>query len=451
MKRTVAVVTLGCSRNEVDSEELAGRLAADGWTLVDDVESAEVALVNTCGFIESAKKDSIDALLEANSLKGHGQTRAVVAVGCMAERYGNELAEALPDTDAILSFDDYQDISARLQSIVAGNSHTPHIPRDRRALLPIAPADRAEVRESVEFSRKRLGDAPWAPLKIASGCDRRCSFCAIPYFRGSFVSRRPHEILDEARWLVANGVTELFLVSENTTSYGKDLGDLQLMEKMLPEIAAIEGVERVRLSYLQPAEMRPTLIQAMIATPKTVPYFDLSFQHSSPTVLRRMRRFGDNEKFLHLINQIRVLSPEAGIRSNFIVGFPGETQEDFDELARFITEAKLDAVGIFGYSDEDNTEALKIDGKIDEEVIAQRVETLSSLADEMVSLRAQGRIGETIRVLIEDAELQEGRAAHQGPEVDGTTTFIGTDFKAGQYVDAVVIDSMGADLVAKPL
>ena len=451
MKRTVAVVTLGCSRNEVDSEELAGRLAADGWTLVDDVESAEVALVNTCGFIESAKKDSIDALLEANSLKGYGQTRAVVAVGCMAERYGNELAEALPDTDAILSFDDYQDISARLQSIVAGNSHTPHIPRDRRALLPIAPADRAETRESSEFSRKRLGDAPWAPLKIASGCDRRCSFCAIPYFRGSFISRRPHEVLDEARWLVANGVTELFLVSENTTSYGKDLGDLQLMEKMLPEIAAIEGVERIRLSYLQPAEMRPTLIQAMIATPKTVPYFDLSFQHSSPTVLRRMRRFGDNEKFLHLINQIRVLSPEAGIRSNFIVGFPGETQEDFDELARFITEAKLDAVGIFGYSDEDNTEALKIDGKIDQEVTAQRVEVLSSLADEMVSLRAQARIGETVRVLIEDAELQEGRAAHQGPEVDGSTTFIGTDFKAGQYVDAVVIDSMGADLVAKPL
>jgi len=451
MKRTVAVVTLGCSRNEVDSEELAGRLAADGWTLVDDVESAEVALVNTCGFIESAKKDSIDALLEANSLKGHGKTRAVVAVGCMAERYGNELAEALPDTDAILSFDDYQDISARLQSIVAGKSHTPHIPRDRRALLPIAPSDRAEVRESVEFSRKRLGNAPWAPLKIASGCDRRCSFCAIPYFRGSFISRRPHEILDEARWLVANGVTELFLVSENTTSYGKDLGDLQLMEKMLPEIAAIEGVERVRLSYLQPAEMRPTLIQAMIATAKTVPYFDLSFQHSAPTVLRRMRRFGDNEKFLHLINQIRVLSPEAGIRSNFIVGFPGETEEDFNELATFITQAKLDAVGIFGYSDEDNTEALNIDGKIDAEVIAQRLETLSSLADEMVSLRAAARIGEKVRVLIEDAQLQEGRAAHQGPEVDGSTTFIGTDFAVGQYVDAVIIDSMGADLVAQPL
>jgi ribosomal protein S12 methylthiotransferase RimO len=451
MKRTVAVVTLGCARNEVDSEELAGRLAADGWTLVDDVESAEVALVNTCGFIESAKKDSVDALLEANSLKGHGTTRAVVAVGCMAERYGNELAEALPEADAILGFDDYKDISARLQSIVAGEKHTAHVPRDRRALLPIAPAERADAREVEEFSRKRLGNTPWAPLKIASGCDRRCSFCAIPYFRGSFVSRRPTEIISEARWLAENGVSEMFLVSENTTSYGKDLGDLQLMEKILPEIAALPGVERVRLSYLQPAEMRPTLLQAMIATDKTAPYFDLSFQHTSPTVLRRMRRFGDSEKFLHLISQIRALSPEAGIRSNFIVGFPGETQEDFDDLANFITQAKLDAVGVFGYSDEDKTEALDLADKVDAEVIAQRVETLSALADEMVSLRAQARIGENVRVLIEDAELQEGRAAHQGPEVDGTTTFIGTNFAVGQYVDAVVIDSMGADLVAKPL
>jgi len=451
MKRTVAVVTLGCARNEVDSEELAGRLAADGWTLVDDVESAEVALVNTCGFIESAKKDSVDALLEANSLKGHGITRAVVAVGCMAERYGNELAEALPEADAILGFDDYKDISARLQSIIAGESHKAHVPRDRRALLPIAPADRADARESEEFSRKRLGTAPWAPLKIASGCDRRCSFCAIPYFRGSFISRRPTDIIKEARWLAENGVSELFLVSENTTSYGKDLGDLQLMEKILPDIAALPGVERVRLSYLQPAEMRPTLIQAMIATDKTAPYFDLSFQHTSPTVLRRMRRFGDSEKFLHLISQVRAVSPEAGIRSNFIVGFPGETQADFDDLADFITKAKLDAVGVFGYSDEDNTEALNLSDKVDAEIIAQRVETLSSLADEMVSLRAQARIGENVRVLIEDEELQEGRAAHQGPEVDGTTSFIGTNYKVGQYVDAVVIDSMGADLVAKPL
>ena len=455
---------MGCARNEVDSEELAGRLAADGWTLVTDVEAAEVAVVNTCGFIESAKKDSIDALLEANSLKGHGKTRAVVAVGCMAERYGQDLAKALPEADGILGFDDYQDISARLQSIVSGNAHTPHVPRDRRSLLPIAPADRPAARQEAinesyasslgaggSLFRKRLGNAPWAPLKIASGCDRRCSFCAIPYFRGSFISRKPTEIIEEGKWLAQNGVSELFLVSENTTSYGKDLGDLKLMEKILPEFAAIEGVERVRLSYLQPAEMRPSLLQAMIETEKIAPYFDLSFQHTSPTVLRRMRRFGDSEKFLHLITQIRALSPEAGIRSNFIVGFPGETQADFDELADFISAAKLDAIGIFGYSDEDNTEALELADKVDEDVIRQRVESLSSLADEMVSLRASARIGESVRVLIEDKELQEGRAAHQGPEVDGTTSFIGSDFEVGQYVDAVIIDSMGADLVARPL
>ena len=458
--RTVALVTLGCARNETDSEELAGRLAADGWVLVSDPAKAEIAVINTCGFIESAKKDSVDALLEAHSLKGNGVTKAVVAVGCMAERYGNELASALPEADAILGFDDYQDISARLQSIVSGNAHTPHVPRDRRSLLPIAPADRPAARDEAYASslgaggslfRKRLGNAPWAPLKIASGCDRRCSFCAIPYFRGSFISRKPTEIIEEGRWLAQNGVSELFLVSENTTSYGKDLGDLKLMEKILPEFAAIEGVERVRLSYLQPAEMRPSLLQAMIESEKVAPYFDLSFQHTSPTVLRRMRRFGDSEKFLHLINQIRALSPEAGIRSNFIVGFPGETQADFDDLANFISAAKLDAIGIFGYSDEDNTEALDLSDKVDEDLIKSRVESLSSLADEMVSMRASARIGENVRVLIEDSELQEGRAAHQGPEVDGTTSFIDTNFAVGQYIDAVIIDSMGADLVARPL
>lgn len=462
MSRTVAIVTMGCARNEVDSEELAGRLAAEGWTLVEDVDSAEVAVVNTCGFIESAKKDSVDALLEANSLKGHGTTKAVVAVGCMAERYGKDLADALPEADAILGFDDYKDISAKLQSILSGNTHTSHTPQDRRALLPISPVARAQVRsEAIDSQRtsavgaggslfrKRLGNAPWAPLKIASGCDRRCAFCAIPYFRGSFISRPADEVLEEASWLAQHEVSELFLVSENTTSYGKDLGDLRLMEKILHQFTEIPGVERVRLSYLQPAEVRPSLLQAMVETEKVAPYFDLSFQHTSPTVLRRMRRFGDSEKFLHLINQIRALSPEAGIRSNFIVGFPGESESDFDDLAEFIAAAKLDAIGVFGYSDEDNTEALNLDEKVDEDLIKERVESLSRLADEMVSQRAQARIGESVRILIEDAELQEGRAAHQGPEVDGTTTLIGTDFVVGDYVDAVVVDSMGADLVAE--
>ena len=460
MSPTVAIVTLGCARNEVDSEELAGRLSADGWTLVEDVESAEVALVNTCGFIESAKKDSVDALLEANSLKGHGVTRTVVAVGCMAERYGAELAKALPEADAILGFDDYRDISARLQSIMAGNSHTPHTPKDRRSLLPISPVDRQPARDAQFTSsvgaggsvlRKRLGDAPWAPLKIASGCDRRCSFCAIPYFRGSFISRRPSEIIDEARWLAGQGVSELFLVSENTTSYGKDLGDLRLMETILPEIAQIDGIEWIRLSYLQPAEMRPSLIEAIAQSPKVVPYFDLSFQHASATLLRRMRRFGDGEKFLELIAQIRAMTPSAGIRSNVIVGFPGESQSDYQELVDFISHAQLDAVGVFGYSDEDNTEALNLPNKIEPEVIAERVNSLSMVADEFVSARAQMRIGEEVLVLMEDYDEQEGRAAHQGPEVDGTTSFIATNLPVGGYVRARVIDSLGADLIAQVL
>jgi len=462
--KTVALVTLGCSRNEVDSEELAGRLAADGWTLVDDPAQAEVALINTCGFIESAKKDSVDALLEAHSLKGNGITRAVVAVGCMAERYGSELAQALPEADAILGFDDYEDISQRLQLIMAGGSVEAHTPKDRRSLLPLAPGERqaskpatvanvaGNLGQGQRVIRKRLNSAPVAPLKIASGCDRRCSFCAIPSFRGSFISRRPTELLDEAKWLVDQGVSELFLVSENTTSYGKDLGDLKVLEKLLPELAAIDGVERIRLSYLQPAEMRPTLIQAMIATEKVVPYFDLSFQHASQQLLRRMRRFGDGEKFLHLIEQIRALSPEAGIRSNVIVGFPGESQEEFQDLVDFISEARMDAIGVFGYSDEDKTEALTHENKVDPAIISARVEQLSTLVDELLTQRAEERIGEQVRVLIEDEETQEGRSDHQGPEVDGSTIVQSQRrYKVGDYVDAIVSEVAGVDLIAIPL
>ena len=447
--RTVSLTTLGCARNDVDSEELAGRLAADGWILVDDPAEADVAVVNTCGFIESAKKDSVDALLEAHALKDHGKTQAVVAVGCMAERYGKELAQALPEADAILGFDDYADISARLNTIISGGHIEAHTPQDRRSLLPITPSDRCAPKPP---QRTRLDKAPLSPLKIATGCDRRCAFCAIPIFRGSFVSRRPTEILDDAQWLASEGVSELFLVSENTTSYGKDLGDMKVLEKLLPELAAIEGIERIRLSYLQPAEMRPSLLQAMVSTEKVIPYFDLSFQHASGTVLRRMRRFGDGEKFLHLIDQIRALAPEAGIRSNFIVGFPGETEGEYQELLDFINEARLDAIGVFGYSDEDQTEALTLEGKLDEDLIHQRTEGLSTLVDELLLQRAEERIGERVRVLIEDEELQEGRADHQGPEVDGSTFIQSRNkFRVGEYVNAVVTDVAGADLVAQPL
>ena len=457
--RTVALVTLGCARNETDSEELAGRLAADGWQLVSDPANAEIAVINTCGFIESAKKDSIDALIQAHSLKSNGVTKAVVAVGCMAERYGNELAEEMSETDAILSFDDYKDISTRLNTILDGGKITPHTPKDRRSLLPIAPVDRAQVREErklVEVNpigsvlRKRLDNAPIAPLKIASGCDRRCSFCAIPYFRGSFISRKPEEIIEEAKWLADNGVSELYLVSENTTSYGKDFGDLKLMEKLLPELSKISGVERIRLSYLHPAEVRPSLLQSMISVEKVVPYFDLSFQHANGDLLRSMRRFGDGEKFLHLISQIRALSPNAGIRSNFIVGFPGETDAQFMDLVEFLSQAQLDAIGVFGYSDEDNTEALSLNGKVSPEVISERVEELSTLVDELITQRSEMRIGEQIRVLIEDEAEQEGRAEHQGPDVDGSTFIKSRNkYRVGEYVDAVVSDVEGVDLIAQ--
>ena len=457
--RTVALVTLGCARNETDSEELAGRLAADGWQLVSDPANAEIAVINTCGFIESAKKDSIDALIQAHSLKSNGVTKAVVAVGCMAERYGNELAEEMSETDAILSFDDYKDISTRLNTILDGGKITPHTPKDRRSLLPIAPVDRAQVREErklVEVNpigsvlRKRLDNAPIAPLKIASGCDRRCSFCAIPYFRGSFISRKPEEIIEEAKWLADSGVSELYLVSENTTSYGKDFGDLKLMEKLLPQLSKISGVERIRLSYLQPAEVRPSLLQSMISVEKVVPYFDLSFQHANGDLLRSMRRFGDGEKFLHLISQIRALSPNAGIRSNFIVGFPGETDAQFMDLVEFLSQAQLDAIGVFGYSDEDNTEALSLNGKVSPEVISERVEELSTLVDELITQRSEMRIGEQIRVLIEDEAEQEGRAEHQGPDVDGSTFIKSRNkYRVGEYVDAVVSDVEGVDLIAQ--
>ena len=459
--RTVALVTLGCARNETDSEELAGRLAADGWVLVSDPAKAEIAVINTCGFIESAKKDSVDALLEAHSLKSNGITKAVVAVGCMAERYGNELASALPEADAILGFDDYQDISARLSTIIDGGKITTHTPKDRRTLLPIAPADRAEKKAAAQIDgpsplgtvlRKRLDNAPIAPLKIASGCDRRCSFCAIPYFRGSFVSRRPTEIIEEAKWLADNGVSEIYLVSENTTSYGKDFGDLKLMEKMLPDLSKIDGIKRIRLSYLQPAEVRPSLLQTMVSVDKVVPYFDLSFQHANGDLLRSMRRFGDGEKFLHLITQIRALNPEAGIRSNFIVGFPGESDAQFMDLIEFLTQAQLDAIGIFGYSDEDKTEGKTLENKVAPELITERVNELSTLVDELITQRAEARIGQKVSVLIEDEVEQEGRAEHQGPDVDGSTFIKSRNkYRVGEYVDAVVSDVMGVDLIAQAL
>lgn len=465
-------MTLGCARNEVDSEELAGRLASEGWRVTTDSDDADVVLVNTCGFVAQAKQDSVDTLLAAAD-----GGAAVVAAGCLAERYGEQLAGALPEAAAVLSFDDYPDISDRLSAVLAGEQLPAHAPRDRRKLLPLTPADRAEARTGVRLPghaqpgssepdqatpahlrpvlRRRLDRSPVAPLKLASGCDRRCTFCAIPQFRGAFVSRPPEELLAEAEWLADSGVRELLLVSENSTSYGKDLGDPRLLEQLLPQLAAVTGIARVRVSYLQPAEMRPSLVEAIATTPGVAPYFDLSFQHASEPVLRRMRRFGSTERFLSLLQEVRRLAPEAGARSNVIVGFPGETRPDVAELARFLEAASLDAIGVFRYSDEDGTEAAELPGKVSDAAIARRYDRLLALAEELCAQRAAERVGSTVEVLVDSVEegVVEGRAAHQAPEVDGCTTLVGqvAGLVPGDLVTAKVCDSDGVDLVAEPL
>jgi MiaB/RimO family radical SAM methylthiotransferase len=396
----------------------------------------------------------------------------VVAVGCLSERYGAELASSLPEADAVLGFDDYPDIADRLKSILAGERHQAHTPQDRRTLLPISPVERGgsdvvvpghgleTIGEGAPASgprsvRRRLDGGPMAPLKLASGCDRRCTFCAFPSFRGSFVSRRPSDVIAEGRWLAEQGVRELFLVSENSTSYGKDLGDIRLLETLLPELAAIDGVTRVRVSYLQPAETRPGLVTAIAGTPGVADYFDLSFQHASAQVLRRMRRFGDPQSFLALLADVRRHAPAAGVRSNFIVGFPGETEDDFATLCDYLTEARLDAIGVFGYSDEDGTEAASYDGKLADDEIAERVARLAGLAEQLTAERAEARIGERVEVLLEALEdgVAEGRAACQGPEVDGSTTLtaLPDGAQVGDMIEAVVVATEGVDLVASPV
>ena len=470
---TVALVTLGCARNEVDSEELAGRLAAAGWEVVDDAETADAVLVNTCGFVDVAKKDSIDAILAASDVaRDRSVPGTVVAVGCLAERYGRDLADELPEADAVLGFDDYPDIADRLRRIVQGERPVAHTPSDRRHLLPISPVDRPAVAAVVPghgdvvgspspapgwqppVLRRRLDGSPVAPVKLASGCDRRCAFCAIPSFRGSFVSRPAADVLAEIGWLAGQGVREIVLVSENSTSYGKDLGDLRALEALIPQIDALGAVARVRVAYLQPAEVRPGLLTAIARTPVVAPYYDLSFQHASAVVLRRMRRFGGTAEFVDLVQQIRHLDPAAGIRSNVIVGFPGETEADVDELCAFLEEARLDAVGVFGYSDEDGTEAATLPDKVPQDVVDARVERVTALAEEVMAQRAEDRIGERVLVLVEelgDDGTAWGRSAHQGPD-DGGTRLEPVDdgVRVGDLVEAVVVSTEGVDLVASP-
>jgi ribosomal protein S12 methylthiotransferase RimO len=467
------LIGLGCVRNDVDAEELAARFSGAGFMLVDEPAEAEVVVVNTCGFIEAAKQDSIDQLLAAADLRACGHTRIVVATGCLAERYGRELAESLPEVDAVVGFDGYPDLAATVETLLAGGpAPVAHTPRDRRQLLPVAPIDRPSARPAPRpgpdlaalapasgpsILRRRLSDAPWAPLKIASGCDRRCAFCAIPSFRGAFLSRPRAEIVQEAEWLGQQGVAELYLVSENTTSYGKDLADSEALPRLLAELAQVDSIARLRLSYLQPAELKDSLVAAIATTPKVMPYFDLPFQHAAAPVLQRMRRFGDADSFLALIERVRRAHPDAGIRSNVIVGFPGETDKDLDTLTQFLAAADLDAIGVFGYSDEEGTAARGLDGHLDPDEIAARVDTVADVAEVLMAERARRWIGLTQDVLVEGRgdDGWHGRTPQQGPEADGET-FIEASPGAPELVVGTIVrcrirDTEGVDLLADPL
>ncbi|MEY3019897.1 MAG: hypothetical protein RLZZ272_881 [Actinomycetota bacterium] len=506
----VAIVTLGCGRNEVDSEQLAGLVAADGHVIVEDAESADVVLVNTCTFIAPATKESVDTVLAAVDLKSTGTARSVLVVGCMAERHGAELAEAIPEADAVVGFDAYPRLpelirdalggrlttrlhgigtsgatelagaaptgsvaagSVAARSVAAGSGPVAGGLASRRGALPslplIAVGTGQDLLDRVPASGPRFPvrrrttvdgrTTPWAYLKIASGCDRTCTFCAIPSFRGRFRSRPLDELVAEASWLAGEGVVELVLVSENTTAYGKDLeGGRDLQPRLLEALAAVEGIARLRLLYLQPAELTPTLVDAMLDLEAVAPYFDLSLQHAAAPVLTRMARRGDHERFLELIQGIRRRDPSAAFRSNLILGFPGETEDDVDVLERFLIEASIDWVGTFPFSPEQGTPAATMPDRVPDEVVRARLERIRSVQERIADAAARRHVGRRCTVLVEldDDGGVVGRSHREGPDGDGEVRLVDAQGRAprlesGTLVAATVVATEGVDLIAR--
>jgi ribosomal protein S12 methylthiotransferase len=515
--RRIAIVTLGCGRNEVDSDQLSGLFHRDGATVVDDPATADVVLINTCTFIAPAKQESIDTVLEACQLKEDGQAQAVLVVGCMAQRYPQELADAIPEADAIVGFDGY----GRLPGIVgdvldgsltervvgvsaphpgsrptAANAVTedigptglslpvlvaPPASAEAPAVVPTAPAVAAAQDDldripasGPRFPVRAHDGRPWAYLKIASGCDRICTFCAIPSFRGRFRSRPLDEILAEAAWLAGNGARELVLVSENTTSWGKDLpGGRANQPALLRELSQIDGIERLRLMYLQPAELTSELMEAIAAEPKVASYYDLSLQHVSGPVISRMARSGDHERFGELIRRLRGLDPHAVFRSNFILGFPGETEEDVRRLEDFLTEHRLDWVGLFTFSREDGTPSADMADQVPEELALERLRRVSDLQEQLADEAARGFIGRRLEVTVQEhcdedgVALTLGRSYREAPDTDGEIHLVvagevedgvggegrlgsvAADLPVGRTVTATVVDAIGVDLVAE--
>jgi ribosomal protein S12 methylthiotransferase len=453
---TVAIVTLGCGRNEVDSANAAGLLAASGYRVVDDPEQADAVLVNTCAFVEAAKRESIETVLDAAALKQNGPAKKVLVMGCLAERYTEELRAELPEVDAVVPFAEYGWLPDLLGpgKAVAAPASTALVPPGRRALPMVFPTPTAAA-----FPPRAAAAGPVAMVKLAEGCDRDCSFCAIPSFRGPFRSRRPTEILAEVAWLAGQGVSEVCLVAENSTSYGKDLGGREALVHLLRDLAGVEGLRRVRLNYLQPDELTGGLLEEMAANPVVCSYFDLSLQHASAPVLRRMRRGGSRAAFLDLVARIRALDPDAAFRSNFILGFPGERAADVRELEDFLEAARLDWVAFFPWSPEDGTAALSLDGRVPPRTARARVERLQELQDRVLGEVQAGWVGRELEVLVEragapqagaDGTTAEGRSFREGVDCDGVVRVEDHQGRVGEYLRVEVTSAEGPELVARP-
>jgi len=413
------VETLGCPKNQVDSDKLIGTLLADGMVATDSAELADLVVVNTCAFIDEARRESIDTILSLDERRQ--DTSRLVVTGCMAERYGDELAAELPEVD-----------------LVAGFGVPVHEPAARK-LIPVGSAPVPSL-DLLNLPRPK-SSSPWAYVKIAEGCDRSCGFCAIPSFRGPQRSRDVGSILREVEELQAR---EIVLIAQDLASYGKDRPDELGAGSIVPLVRAVsERVDRTRLLYLYPSDLTDDLIDAILDS--GVPYFDLSLQHVSKPLLRRMRRWGDGRRFLDRIADIRRREPEAAFRSNFIVGYPGETEEDHDQLLDFVAEAQLDWCGFFAYSPEEGTYAYDLDGVVPEGLMRDRLAELSELQDSITARRRDDLVGREIRVLVDEAGV--GRSHREAPEIDGIVE-IPDSLAVGEFHDVTVRSAMGPDLVA---
>jgi len=410
------IETLGCPKNQVDSDKLAGTLEADGLVPAAAPEAAEVIVVNTCAFVESARQESVDTVLAAADARRPGAH--LVVTGCMAERYGEELAQALPEVDLVAGFGVPVSITRK--------------PADASSPLPAF--------DLLNLPRPRA-TAPWAYVKIAEGCDRACGFCAIPSFRGRQRSRSVESILEEVNSL---GVSEVVLVAQDLASYGRDVDGLGI-GAIVPLVRAVaERVARTRLLYLYPSDLTDALVDTIGDT--GVPYFDLSLQHASRPLLRRMRRWGDGDRFLRRIDQIRSRWPEATFRSNFIVGYPGETEADHDVLLRFVQAAQLDWCGFFAYSREAGTHAAGLDGAVMSGLVSERLGELSELQDAITARRRQTLIGEKMEVLVDSPGV--GRSHREAPEIDGVVR-VPRWLPVGEQATVLVTGAEGPDLEAE--